>query len=72
MLGLAVNNGKQPPIANPNPTPPANTKPQGRSIDLHVKNFRLTKLAFCTDNNAIAIIHTAEIVEMSILIIRTD
>lgn len=51
------------------PTDPARIKPQGNSIDLQTKNFRLTRVAFWTDNNAIAITHAAEIAEMMKLVI---
>lgn len=51
------------------PTDPARIKPQGNSIDLQTKNFRLTRVAFWTDNNAIAITHAAAIAEMMKLVI---
>jgi len=49
-------------------TDPARIKPQGNSIDLQTKNFRLTRVAFWTDNNAIAITHAAAIAEMMRLV----
>ena len=56
--------GKQLPMMKPRATAPANTNPQGRSIDLQNTNFRLTRLAFWTDSSAIRTIHVAAIVEI--------
>ena len=61
-------NGKQPPSRKPSATPPANTSPQGRSIDSQIANLMLTKLAFWTDNKAIRTIQAAEIAEIIKLI----
>ena len=66
---LLPSRGKQPPMMKPRATAPAKTSPQGRSIDLQNTNFRLTKLAFWTDNSAIMMIHVAAIVEINKLTI---
>lgn len=64
VLKLLPRSDSQPPTRKPIPTAPARIKPQGNSIDLQTKNFRLTRVAFWTDNNAIAITHAAAIAEM--------
>jgi hypothetical protein len=69
-VDLAAINGKQPPIRKPIVTAPARIMPQGSSIDLQKMKFKLTKLAFWTDNSAITAIHTAAIAETTKLTIN--
>ena len=64
--------GKQLPMRNPNATPPANTSPQGRSIDFHTTKLMLTKLAFWTDNSAITTIHAAAMIEITTFAINVQ
>jgi hypothetical protein len=68
MVKSVPRSGKQPPIAKPIPTPAAKIKPQGNSIDCQLRNFRLTKLAFWTDNKAIVTTQAATIAEISKLV----
>ena len=64
MIVVALpSNGKQPPMRNPRATAPANTSPQGRSIDFHTTKLMLTKLAFWTEIRAMRTIQIAVIVE---------
>jgi hypothetical protein len=64
MEKLLPSRGKQPPMMNPRATPPARISPHGRSIEFQNTNFRLTKLAFWTDNSAMRTIHAAAIDEI--------
>ena len=61
---LLLSRGRQPPMMKPRATALARTNPHGRSIDVQNKNFRLTRLAFWTDNSAIRAIQAAAIVEI--------
>jgi hypothetical protein len=70
VLKLLLSSDSQPPSKKPMPTAPARINPQGNSIDLQTKNFRLTRVAFWTDNNAIAITHAAAIAEIIKLFIH--
>ena len=63
MVVELLSNGKQPPMRNPSATLPANTSPQGISIDFHTTKLMLTKLAFWTDIRAMRTIQIAVIVE---------
>ncbi len=56
-------------MRNPRATAPANTSPQGRSIDFHTIKLMLTKLAFWTEMRAMRMIQVAVIVEITKFVI---